>query len=69
MNLILARMRTLAVLIKPLIASLSSSNMAGERLAAIAALQSSSLTIKYAGWLAERMTANNPSFSFVRPSP
>jgi hypothetical protein len=63
MNLILAKMRTLALLIKPLIASLSSSNMAGERLAAIAALQVEP-DFKYAGWLAERMTVEQPFVFF-----
>jgi hypothetical protein len=63
MNMILAKMRTLALLIKPLIASLSSSNMAGERLAAIAALQVEP-DIKYAGWLAERVAVELPFVFF-----
>jgi hypothetical protein len=63
MNLILAKMRTLALVTKPLIADLIGSNMAGERLAAIAALQIEP-DVKYAGWLAERIAVEQPFIFF-----
>jgi hypothetical protein len=63
MNKIVAKMRTLALLTKPLIADLTSSNMAGERLAAIAALQVES-DDRYAGWLAERIAVEQPFVFF-----
>jgi hypothetical protein len=63
MNKLMAKMRTLAFLTKPLVPGLTQSNMAGEKLAAIAALQIEP-DVKYSRWLAERMAVEQPFVFF-----
>jgi hypothetical protein len=63
MNKLMAKMRTLAFLTKPLIPRLTQSTIAGEKLAAIAALQIEP-DVKYSRWLAERVAVEHPFVFF-----
>ena len=63
MNRLMAKMRTPAFLTKPLIPRLTQSTMAGEKLAAIAALQIEP-DINYSRWLAERVAVEQPFVFF-----